>query len=96
MELIFVIENVAQQLTFYCLRSHFEQLAKLDHRVVRVFDSMADSSRVLEDLVVVASLVRLVPKEMDRGVVDATRQILFVLDMLQCECLVPASWEDVE
>lgn len=56
---------------------------------------MADGARVLEDLVVVAALVRLVAEEVDRAVLDAA-DLLLGLDVLQAVCLVPAGGEDVE
>lgn len=57
---------------------------------------MANRSLVLVDLVVVAALVRLVAEEVDGRVVDAVRQVLLVLDVLQTVRLVPAGGKDVE
>lgn len=57
---------------------------------------MTDRPGVLEDLVVVASLERLVAKEMDRRVLDATWKVLLVLNVLQAIAFVPAGREDVE
>ena len=45
---------------------------------------------------VVAAFERLVAEEVDRLVLDAARNILFVLDVLQAISLVPAIWEDVK
>ena len=56
---------------------------------------MAHSARVLENLVVVAALVRLVSKEVDLAVLDAG-DLLLGLDVLQTVSLVPAGREDVE
>ena len=56
---------------------------------------MAHSARVLENLVVVAALVRLVAKEVDSAVLDS-RDLLLGLDVLQAVSLVPAGGEDVE
>ena len=50
---------------------------------------MTDGPAVIEDLVIVASLVGLVTKEMD--LLEA-----FILDMPQCIRLVPSTREDVE
>jgi hypothetical protein len=56
---------------------------------------VAHSARVLENLVVVAALVRLVAKEVDSAVLDS-RDLLLGLDVLQAVSLVPAGGEDVE
>ena len=56
---------------------------------------MADGAGVLEDLVVVAALVRLVAEEVDGAVLDAA-DLLLGFDVLQAVGLVPASGEDVE
>ena len=56
---------------------------------------MANSARVLEDLVVVAALVGLVAEEVDGAVLDAA-DLLLGFDVLQAVGLVPASGEDVE
>ncbi len=51
---------------------------------------------VVEDLVVVATLHRLVAKEVDGGVLDAAGPLGLVLEVLQAVRLVPARGEDVE
>ena len=57
---------------------------------------MADSPRILVDLVVVATLECFVTKEVDGCVVHSAGQILVVLDVLQAVRLVPACREDIE
>lgn len=56
---------------------------------------MPCDTRITEDLVVIASLLRLVTKEMDGFVLD-TCQLLLLLDVLEAICLVPAGGENVE
>ena len=56
---------------------------------------MANGARVLEDLVVVAALVRLVAEEVDGAVLDAT-DLLLCFHVLQAVGLVPSSREDIE
>ena len=73
-----------------------EERLELPHGVVGRGDGVADGARVLEDLVVVAALVRLVAEEVNGGVVDAAGQVLLVLDVLQAVGLVPASRKNVE
>jgi hypothetical protein len=73
-----------------------EQLSDLRHRVLWILDTMADRSRILEDLVVVAALESLVAEEVDCGVFHSSRQVLLVLDVLETIPLVPTHWEDVE
>lgn len=57
---------------------------------------MANRSRIIENLVVVATLVGLVAEEVDGGVVNASRQVLLVLNVLQGVRLVPALGKDIE
>jgi hypothetical protein len=57
---------------------------------------MSHRALVSEDLVVVAALHRLVAEEVDRGVLDASRLLGLVLQVLQAVRLVPAGREDVE
>jgi hypothetical protein len=66
-----------------------EQLPQLGHRLLRASHAVAHSARVLEDLVVVAALVRLVAKEVNRAVLDSS-DLLLGLDVLQAVSLVPA------
>ena len=47
------------------------------------------------DLVIITPLIRLIAKEVNSRVIDAA-DLLFVFDMLQAICLVPAGGEDVE
>jgi hypothetical protein len=56
---------------------------------------VAHSTRVLENLVIVAALVRLVAEEVDGAVLDAAG-LLLGFDVLQAVRLVPAGGEDVE
>ena len=56
---------------------------------------MDNGARVLEDLVVVAALVRLVAEEVDGAVLDAT-DLLLCFHVLQAVGLVPSSREDIE
>jgi hypothetical protein len=72
-----------------------EQLLQLSHCLLRAGHTVAHSARVLEDLVVVAALVRLVAEEVDLGVLDAG-DLLLGLDVLQAVSLVPAGREDVK
>lgn len=72
-----------------------KQLPQLSHGVLRAGDAVADGARVLEDLVVVAALVRLVAEEVHGAVLDAA-ELLLGLDVLQAVRLVPAGGEDVE
>ena len=57
---------------------------------------MTDRARIFIDLIVVAALEALVSEEVNSCVVNATRQILFILDMLQCIRLVPSLREDIK
>ena len=57
---------------------------------------MADRALVGEDLVVVATRVRLVAKEVDGLVGDAVGLLGLVLEVAQAVGLVPADGEDVE
>ena len=50
---------------------------------------------ILIDLVIITPLIRLIAKEVNSRVIDAA-DLLFIFDMLQAICLVPASGEDVE
>ena len=50
---------------------------------------------VLIDLVIIAALVCLIAKEVNSGIIDAA-DLLFILEMLQAICLIPASGENVE
>lgn len=56
---------------------------------------MADGTRVLVDLVVVAALVCLIAEEVDGGVLD-TAEVLLVLYVLQAVRLVPTPGENVK
>ena len=73
-----------------------KQFTQLHHRILRVLDTMADRPRILKDLVVVATLERLVAEEMHSRVVNAAGQVFLVLDVLQTVPLIPAHGEDVE
>ena len=57
---------------------------------------MSDRSGVFKDLIVVPTFESLVAEEMNGGVVNASGQVLLVLDVLQAVSLVPASREHVE
>lgn len=72
-----------------------EQLLQLSDSLLRAGHAVADSARVLEDLVVVAALVGLVAEEVDGAVLDAA-DLLLGFDVLQAVGLVPASGEDVK
>lgn len=76
--------------------SQIEKLLQLSRCLVGVLHAVTDGALVLVDLVIIAALVRLITEEVDRRVVDATRQVLLILDVLQAVRLVPASWEDIK
>ena len=57
---------------------------------------MANCSRIAVDFIVVAALICLVAKEVDCSVVNPTRELGLVLEMLQAVCLIPTSTEDIE
>lgn len=57
---------------------------------------MACHSWVFVNLVVIATLEGLIAEEMNCSVLDSTRQVLLVVDMLEAVTLVPSGWEDVE
>lgn len=57
---------------------------------------MADRPAIGVDLIIVASLVRLVSKEVNSGVAYSTRVLCVLLEMLQAVRLVPASGEDIK
>jgi hypothetical protein len=78
-----------------CKHLKVEQLPQLGHGLLRAGHAVANSAWVLEDLVVVAALVRLVAKEVDSVVLDAA-DLLLGFHVLQAVRLVPASREDVE
>ena len=73
-----------------------KQLPEFPHGVVWALHAVPRGSRVLVNLVVVAALVGLVAEEVDGCVVDAIREVLLVLDVLQAVRLVPAIGEDVK
>ena len=75
-------------------RSKIEQLLELGNGIIRALDAVPNGARVFVDLVVVASLIRLVSEEVNGGVLDA--QALLVLNMLETVSLVPAAREDVK
>lgn len=72
-----------------------EQLLQLSDGLLGAGHAVANGARVLEDLVIVAALVRLVAEEVDGAVLDAA-DLLFGFDMLQAVGFVPAGRENVE
>ena len=76
--------------------SEVEELLELRSSLLRVFHTMADSPRVFIDLVVIASLERLVSKKVNRRVLDPARQVLLVLHVPKAICLVPAFRKHIE
>lgn len=76
--------------------SNVKQLLELSERILRLCNTVTNSTRVLENLVVVSTLVCLVAKEVNGGVLDCAGEVLLVLDVLETVCLVPAPGEDVE
>ncbi len=70
--------------------SQIEHLLEDLHSVIRIIDRMPNRSRVLIDLIVVATLESLVAKEVDLIVLDTIRKQRIRLDMLQAVRLVPA------
>ena len=72
-----------------------EELAQLLHSLVGILHRVADGSRVVVDLPIIAPLEGFVTEEMDSLVVDA-RDILLIFDMLQAVPLVPSLWKDVK
>jgi hypothetical protein len=76
--------------------SQVKGLLDLRIAIIRILNAMANRPRILIDLVVVATLERLVAEEVDCLVVHSTRHVLVVLDVLKAVRLVPACWEDVE
>lgn len=64
--------RLASILTVRIMRtSHIEQLLQYPYRILRSFHSMSNRSGVLVDLVIIATLEALVPKEMDVLVIDS-------------------------
>lgn len=57
---------------------------------------MSNGSWILEDLVVVTALVCLVTEEVDSRIVDATWQILLILNVLEAVCLIPTLRKYIE
>jgi hypothetical protein len=75
-----------------CLK--VKQLLELSSSVLGGLDAVADSARVLVNLVVVTALVCLVAEEVDGCVLGSV--LLLGLDVLQAVCLVPTSGENIE
>lgn len=57
---------------------------------------MANCSWIAVDLIVVATLICPVAKEVDCSVVNPSGELGFVLKMLQAICLIPTVREDIE
>jgi hypothetical protein len=74
---------------------NIKKLLELSHSLLRTGDAVAHGARVLENLVIVAALVRLVAEEVDGAVLDAA-DLLLGFHVLQAVRLVPAGGEDVE
>lgn len=72
------------------------QLVELCNRLARIHDGMPNCSRITENLKIISTLKGLVTKEVNCLVLDTMRHVLFILDVLEAICLVPAFWEDVE
>ena len=60
----------------------------MSYGILWVSNDVSNSSLVLVYLVVVAASLTIVAEEMD--------VLIFVLNVLETECLVPSFWEDVE
>lgn len=88
----FVIDHSYQQETF---RLQVKELLDDAHSISRAVNSVANSSGVGEDFVVVATRVGLVTKEVDVLVFDAAVLGVF-FKVAEAVGLVPASGEDVE
>ena len=57
---------------------------------------MSNGPRITIDLIVVATLVALVAKEMNGCVIDSAGQVLLVLHMSKTESFVPAGRKGIE
>jgi hypothetical protein len=92
-------QNKTKSLRIYQITSipllNVKKLLQLSHSLLRTGDAVAHGARILENLVVVAALVRLVAEEMDGAVLDAA-DLLLGFHVLQAVRLVPAGGEDVE
>lgn len=73
-----------------------KELLQLCHRILRAGHRVSDCPRIAVDLVVVSSLVSLVTEEVDRLVLDTSRLLRLVLEVLQAVGLVPSGREHVE
>lgn len=75
---------------------HIKQLLELGSSVLGGGDRVTNGPSILIDLPIVAALVGLVAKEVDRGVLNTTGLFGLGLEVLQAVGLVPAGGEDVE
>lgn len=76
--------------------SDVEHLLQLRCRIIWIYNSVSNCSRVSEDLVVVASLGSLVTEEVDGGVLDAISLLCLCLKVTKAIGLIPTCREDVE
>jgi hypothetical protein len=77
-------------------QSEVEQLLYLCHRIRCVYDRVPNRPWVLVDLVIITSLVGFVAKEVDCSILNPTRLLCLVLQVLQTISLVPSCREDIE
>lgn len=74
---------------------HVEDLSHYPHCILRFGDSMPSRPRIVVDFIVIPTLEGLVSEEVN-GLVFHARDVLFLLNLLEAVCLVPAVREDVE
>lgn len=78
------------------IRSEVKQLFELRDSLIGVQYSVTNRPRVRKDLIVVSTLEGLVAEEVNCAVVDAARDLLLVLDVIESISLVPALGKAVE
>ena len=93
------VENMTlchASMNFLTSKLNVEKFLELCGCVIWGCDRMANCSRIAVDLIVVATLICPVAKEVDCSVINPTGELGFVLEMLQAICLIPTSREDIE
>lgn len=78
------------------LKSDVKKLLDFCRGVIRSIHGMSNGPAIGVDLIIITTNMSLVAKEVNSGIVDSTRVLCVVLEMLQTIRLIPASREDIE